>query len=402
MPLGYYGPGNWFGGAPELGFTETFLGGDTNSLYKNAPTPDTNDGPSTSSSVGSTVASPSTSGSVSGSTVNNAPTIQTTVTETKKGVDEKKKADEEAAKAAQEALRAQISAEYNNIMNSLSSQESQVRGQQPITEAQINQGYNAVTPQIQYEQQQRLSDYATQGQQAQQQTSGVLGQARQAYNELVSGASKFGGSAAQAYGELLGRSTAQTMGTARNNLTQTLNDIQGQVGATNQYYNAKLSDLETQKNNAILQSQQDMRNQLAQINNSRNQSQQWKASQNVQALASFKQQVATITNAAVTAKQTLDQWALEQQQALKDAQSQVVKQFQLTPTNVSDIASRLSNNSMTGVVAPSTLANVYGLIGQNASDVNWNDVLGVTNNSENTSGQNVNDIWNNNNNGNLF
>jgi uncharacterized protein YjbJ (UPF0337 family) len=227
-------------------------------------------------------------------------------------------------------MLAQIDSEYKNINSSLNTQEGALTAQQPITEGQITSQAEESLAGLGGQQSEALAGLGAQATSAQQGTTGVLNQARQTYNELLSGASKFGGSAQEAYGELLGRSTAQTMGEAQTNLQTALTQIAGERARTTQYYNDKINAVKTNRDNAIQQARLDYQTNLNKIRDAKYKAADWKANQALSALSDFQSQVADITDAANTAKNALDRWNASQAKTLQDQYTQA--NIQLKPT----------------------------------------------------------------------
>lgn len=321
-------------------------------------------------------------GSWGGST-SNTPTTSSSVTggyaytpASGDNIDERASESEDAAKAEREATLRAIENEYNNIMEQLGVQENSLNAQLPITEGQITQSYGESVPTLQAEQGQKLADLQTQQTTGEQQSKGVMGQARQLYNELLSGAQQFGGSAAQGYGELLGRSTAQTMGEARNNLATLVTQVRGEIGRVNQFYSQKLGDLQKNMNLAIEQARKDFRDEVAKINALRNEAAGVKAQQNLAAMATFKQNIFQIRQAADVAKNALDLFNAQKQSALQASAQDAIQKYQLSIAQAGDIASRMRNPS-TGSIE-GNISELYGNIGNDVNEIDWNNIFGNT------------------------
>jgi len=292
----------------------------------------------------------------------------------KRGVDKARQDQEKAAEAQRQAFQAQIDSEYNDITGQLNTQEGALNAQLPLTEQQITGSYGDTSAQLGYDQSSAEANLAGQQASAEQATGGVLNQARRTYNELQSGASRFGGSAAEAYGELLGRSTAQTMGDARTALATTISGIKSELGRVKNFYNQKKTDLQKNMNLAIEQARKDVRDQVATINANRNQARNWKASQNMTALANFQQNVANIRSAAQQAQQAIDQWMMAREDTLKATAADSVKQFQVTLPQATNIASGVA--SVTGnKLGGTTIADILGQVGKDSRDVDWKRYL---------------------------
>lgn len=226
---------------------------------------------------------------------------------------------EETNKAAEEQRKAQLAAinsEYQSILGSLGAQEQSLNTQLPLTLNELNTQAGQSQSEIERLRSEQLAGLSQGETQAQQATTGVLNKARQTYNELLSGASRFGGSAQQAFGELLGRQTAGTMGDAQTNLQNTLSQIAGERTRTNQFYNDKITSLVQNRDNAIAKARQEYQSEINKINASRTEAQSNKAARNLQALADFRTRVSEITDSVNTQKIALDQWKQEQEKTL--------------------------------------------------------------------------------------
>lgn len=284
---------------------------------------------------------------------------------------DQRKAEEEATNA----LMKQIDSEFNNVNDTLGQQESQINTQLPLTEGQIGQSYESAVPGITQAQGAANAGLDTQQQTAETQTGGVLNQARRTYNELISGAQKFGGSAGEAFGELLGRGTAETMGAARNALVQTITAIKGEKTRVNDFYNQKLADLQKEKVMAIEQARADARNAILTIQNNRTAAQRWKADQNMNALATLKQSLAQINAAEVNAKNAIAQWAQSRQDTLDQVAQQKVQDFKVTLPQANQMAQTMATttgNSLNN----GQLQGIYGTVGKDANTVDWNKIMG--------------------------
>lgn len=250
--------------------------------------------------------------------------------------------EEDAAKSADKAYRAQIDAEYNDVMGSLGLQENQYNAQLPFTEQQITQSYDSTIPTLNQEEATKFAGLEGQATTATQETGGILNKARQTYNELLSGAGRFQGSAQEAFGELLGRSTASTMGDARQELMKVLTGIAGEKTNVQTFYASRKTNLEKEKVLAIEQARQDTRNEIARINQDRTKAEGWKKVQNMQALANFQQSMASIKSAAQTAQRSIDMWLAEKQSALDETRAKAVATYRLKPIDLNRIGLSIS------------------------------------------------------------
>lgn len=298
------------------------------------------------------------------------------------GENDRLKADQErAAQAQHDQLMAQIDSEFGDVMGQISQEEGRLGGiqqsltsQLPITEGQITQGFDETKPVIEQARGEQLSNLQGQATTAQGQTTGLIGKARQLYNELSTGGQRYAGSSTgQAYGEILGRTTAQQIGEARSNLANTLQQVEQEKGRTVTFYNSKLQDLEKNKKLAIQQARQDFQvelNKLSQakvgLGQSRISAQRARAQQNVQALAGFQQQVFQINDAATTAERSLRQWAMDKQSTLEAAKAKQVQQYKLSLADMNKIPDAVDLSK------PGAQAAIQNAIATN----NWAGVTG--------------------------
>ena len=372
MPLIQKGRSTIFGiPIPDIGFSEKYLG---QGAYMPVPSYSQPSRPASNvlgTSTQQNIRTTTTPTTISGGGTNYREIVGRGKEEEEDMAREQRGREEEQNRAMMRA----IEDEYSNVMGGISSEENRLNlaeqgltQQLPITESQIAQSYGETKPAIEQERAMRLGDYAGQQATAEQQTGGLLSRARRTYNELLSGASKFGGSAAQGYGELLGRSTAQTMGEAKQNLVNTVTKIQSEIGSTRTFYQQKLTDLEKNKNLATEQARRDFRNELAKVSQARYElgqsrvsAERTKSTRNLQQLANFKATIAQINNAAAVAKRSLDQWAMERNAAAQEAAQREIQKYRLTFANINDIAGRVAQSGY----APTTtdLGQIYGYTG---------------------------------------
>ena len=354
MPL--YGSGNWFN-LPELGLTEK-IGGKKSSVASAQSRTAASSGPVSAVAYSSPAgpARPAVQGASTGSSYT-APTsysspaassslYKETSSKSKQGIDNSAEDQRKAEEAQKKAFLAQIDAEYNNVIGQIGAEEQSLTQQMPLTEQQIGQSYGEAVPALEQEGAQKVAGLQGQQAGAQQGATSNIGQARQLYNELLSGAGRFGGSAAQAYGEILGRSTAETIGETKQSLVNTVNQIQGEIVNTKNYYSSKINDLTRSKNLAIEQARKDFRDGIAKIANLRTGAAESKRAENLNALATFQSAISKINSAAAIAKQSLDQWVAEKETALAEARDRNVQEYKISLGNVGDIAGAVQGQGL--------------------------------------------------------
>lgn len=282
-------------------------------------------------------------------------------------IDNRQREAEEAMNSDRQATLKAIENEYNNLMNSLGNQETALNAQLPLTEQQITQSYGESIPTFEAEKGQKLTDLQTQQSTGEQQAQGVMANTRQLYNELTSGASKFGGSAAQAFGELLGRTTAESLGNTRNALMNLVTSVKGEIGRVNNFYSQKLRDLETNKNLAIEQARQDFRSEINSINAQKTAAQSAKAQQNLAALATFQQNIANIRSAADVAKTALEQWSSSKTKTAQETLADQIKSFASLSGGINSSGLQLTPEGFTNAwsgIQGGDLSNLTGIVSQ--------------------------------------
>lgn len=289
-----------------------------------------------------------------------------------KRIDESKKAAEDAAAAAKKEYLAKVDSEYNNIMNSLGLQEQSLYNTNNLAVQDINNQSGSLVSDIQNTQGQQIADLTTQESDAKSGTANTVNKARQTYNELLSGSSRFGGSAAQAYGELVGRTTAQTIGEANNNYQNTIAKIAGEKTRINEFYSQKVISVKQNAQLAIQKAQEDLRAEIAKINENRRATQQWKSDQNLAALADYRSRVAQITDAASSAKNALDQWAADRQLTLNQIASNEAKAGTFGLPEAQQYAQTIatSNQGLT----PEGYSQLFGFLGKPTNQVNFSSL----------------------------
>lgn len=248
-----------------------------------------------------------------------------------------------SAERDRDSALSKLENEFKSVMGGLDVQEQNLSTQLPNTIQQIEQGFNEVRPNIERELNTRITDLTGQEQSAQTGAASQINQARRLFNELQTRGQQFAGtSAGDAYGELLGRSTAENIGNVRNELNKTLQSIQSEIGTTRNFYTTKLTDLERNKNLQVQQAQNEFRAEIAKINQARRDLSSKKPELTMDALARFQNRVAEIRNASMIAKNQLEQWAAQKQLTLSQAQERAKKQFMLTPQNLNVLGYQLN------------------------------------------------------------
>ena len=122
----------------------------------------------------------------------------------------------------------EIDAVYNPLMSNLDSSYNALVASQPSYQNQVNQQAQLSNQKIADQKTTAQTTFGNQETQLNKQKESAISQARQLYNELSQrGISRFGGtgSAGKAYSEILGRSTAQSMGNAQQQLGEGIQTI---------------------------------------------------------------------------------------------------------------------------------------------------------------------------------
>lgn len=231
-----------------------------------------------------------------------------------------------SATNAKNLLLQQISNEYAGVNDAYKQQQDELKAQQEqlgplqnVAEQEILNQYGSAVPMLNQQRESSLSQLRGQEETARRDTTGALNQARRLFNELSTRGQQFSGSSAgDAYGELLGRTTAEQMGNAKNALAGNVQNIRSEMGRVNDFYNQKLIDLENQKNLSLKQVQAEFREKLSAIRNnmsklglSQAEAQRQMAMENSKALAQFQNQVASIRKATQTSQEALNDFAVK-------------------------------------------------------------------------------------------
>jgi hypothetical protein len=320
MAFTNYGSGNWFG-LPELGITEA-LGGNKQSVYnaiqntansspyygtQNTPTYDYSNAFSPYSST-YTPTSPS-GGSGGGSGGGPAP-----VDENGNPVDTGP-SDEE------------LNSVYDPMMNTLSSQENTLRGNEQNYYNMATTPFSSQIPLVQQAGQQGQNSITTQQNTTGVQEQNALAAARRLYDELTSrNRQAFGsgalGSVGQASGEILGRTAQQGFGQVRSTADETMQKLYTASRDLQQQTDAQINSLEQQKASALSQAQIWFRDKLDEITSARNQVESDKANRKLDALQQYRDYVRSLSDQANQLKQSIIATAAANGQSITQAINQ--------------------------------------------------------------------------------
>lgn len=199
----------------------------------------------------------------------------------------------------QEDLRKQIESAYQGQLGYLTGQEQSLQAQLPDYLASISSPYEQQTPLLQ----QQLSEQQAQGMSEQerlrmQEAQAQAGIRRLAEEQSQRAVQQFGGvggsSAAQAAGELVAREQLRQQGAARTQTAQGIQNVQDQLRAIQSEYNANVSKLQLQKEQALSQARISFQQQLDSIRKEKALAGVTKAQQTIQALQDFATRRRTI------------------------------------------------------------------------------------------------------------
>ena len=241
-------------------------------------------------------------------------------------------------------FEAQLNAAAGGAYSALNTQEQALRGQQPLTEADITQmGVSQSTPFTQA-QKTGQAGYTQQESQTQQAQQNAIQQARQLFNELSQyNQSRFGSgsSAGPAAMELLSRSTQQQFGNIGNIAQQNIQQINNARQQLDTYTNEKIASINQNVQLEIAKSRKWFQDQLNQINTSRDTIESDKAAQRYQALRDRESYAQAIQGKALDYQMQLNNWRIAQHEGLTDELSQFQQTMPtVNPSNVQNQANQ--------------------------------------------------------------
>jgi hypothetical protein len=213
-----------------------------------------------------------------------------TLTSNNQGTSQKK--EKSAEQKYQDDLRKQIENAYQSQVGFLSQQEQNLQAQLPDYLTSVSSPFEQQRPLLE----QQLSEQQAQGLTEQERLRGLeqqsLAQIRRGGEEQsLRAVQQFGGvggsSAAQAASELIGREQLRQQGTARTQTAQGIQSVNDQLRAIQSEFNANVSKLQLQKEQALSQARLNFQQQLDSIRKEKALAGVTKAQQTISALQDF-------------------------------------------------------------------------------------------------------------------
>lgn len=202
----------------------------------------------------------------------------------------------------------QLNAIYNPILDTLNNAQNTLQTNYGLSQNDINNQYQNSASALSQQNQQGLSQINQQEQQAGATKEDAVTAAVRLYNELVRGGQQRfgrGSDLGQAYQALTGNELQRNQGAIQKQFSNTIQQINTYKQNLNDKYTQALQDLETQKNTALTQAQQQFNDQLASINSQKATAASAKAQQQAQALQDLRNQVNSINLQNLQFKQQL-------------------------------------------------------------------------------------------------
>lgn len=235
---------------------------------------------------------------------------------------------EDIAEEQRKAEEARIRGIYSGLIDNFEGQIEGLQNRLPIVEGQINQSYDSTLPLLGLEQSNRIT--GLQGQQSNIEQSGKsqINNASRLFNELQSGGQKYAGtSVGEAFGELLGRSTSETIGGVRQQVAQDVQGINKEMGAVNAYYDSKRTELEENKQLSLREARASFEDEIRAVQADIRAAEGDKANARADALSRYYTRLSEIKQAQYLEQVALEKWKTSQQQTLAQAQNAIFKQF---------------------------------------------------------------------------
>jgi len=231
---------------------------------------------------------------------------------------------EEQRKAEEDRIR-RI---YGGLIENFNGQIEGLRNRLPIVEGQITQSYDATLPLLGLEQSNRITGLQGQQSNIEQAGKSQINNASRLFNELQSGGQKYAGtSVGEAFGELLGRSTSETIGGVRQQVAQDVQGIQKEMGAVNTYYDSKRTELEENKQLSLREARASFEDEIRAIQADIRAAEGDKANARADALSRYYTRLSEIKQAEYLEQVALEKWKTSQQQTLAQAQNAIFKEF---------------------------------------------------------------------------
>lgn len=232
---------------------------------------------------------------------------------------------EEIAARELEARRAAAESIYGETINILDELERQYEAERAPAEARLEASFQEGLLPLQEREAEQQSLIEQQQQAVREQEESAISQARRRFNELMQrGISRFGAgtSAGPAFSEIIGRATAEQLGTAGNIATQGFNALADESRRLKDFVGRQRENLENQKNIAKQELQNQFAENLRQIRAQKGQAAIEKQNAMVDALREIRAQALQIELADRAYQQQLN--LFEKQKASELARSYAV------------------------------------------------------------------------------
>jgi len=285
-------------------------------------------------------------------------------------------------KQYQKDLQNLINQQYNAGQEYVAGQEARLQAFQPQVEQQITSTYQGQVPQIQEQLQQQTKAIRGQQEETRAQRESALASARRQYQEGTQRTQQlFGGvagsSAGQAQSELLAREQQRQFGQTQRQSQQNILGLEENLRGAQVASSQALRQVEQDKQNALLQSRDQFRQQLDNINSQRFQLAQDKANKQIQALQDFNAR-----------RRQLEDYYRQQQDAISNLRTQnqinlenYAKQLQVaqrfTPSTTTGGIGNLAGLSLSALKVTNP-QNATSLAQQIAKDTNLQKAYNAT------------------------
>jgi len=259
-------------------------------------------------------------------------------------------------KQYQKDLKKLINQQYNAGTQYLTGQEQRLQSFQPQVEEQIKTTYDVQAPQIQEQLRQQTAGIRGQQEETRAQRESALASARRQYQEgtqrtqaLFGGVA--GSSAGMAQSELLAREQQRQFGQTQRQAQQNISGLEQNLMAAQAATDQQLRRVEQDKQNALLQSRDQFRQQLDNINSQRFQLAQDKANKQIQALQEFNARRRQLEDYYTQQQNAISNYRLQSQISLDNYAKQLALAQRAQPMqqNTTAQASGANLNSLLGM-----------------------------------------------------
>lgn len=216
-----------------------------------------------------------------------------------------------------------IDQEYNNTMGALANQESALKSQADLSNAQIAGESGKVQTQLGQEQttneqgvQTKLSQAETQGKTALQQARDLFKQVQQSNIAQLSGLGISSSSVSEALAETLGIETARRIAGVSGSLDEIRLNATNELGRIKNYFSEKLTNLKNDEAQRKAEIQNSLMQGINQINAARNTAATAKAQQRMELFTNAQNAISNLTQQYQQFQQSLQQWATQKTSAL--------------------------------------------------------------------------------------